>query len=354
VPETLSDAESTLVSRSGRNPKSSPTVLSPEECLALLKRYFGMTASPARPPNPTRRQLIWQITTIAIDIPKEFRKYHVRDFPRKPREIWTRNRRAVKWICSADKIAGGNPWPFPHDYRRCGYCGRRMVGLQAEIRRWWEACAWLNGVPVGPCSDDCSALNPKSLDKSTPTRFSSALGSCRAGSHGGRATTDQHEQIDIRRLRRGGLLEVGARFQVGNIQVHNTGETLLLSWSDAHRKRCCAVRLLRTHCNYGGMRRWLQCPMEGCRRRVGVLYVRGDSIACRECSGLSYRSQREEFGVRRLRRAWAVRARLGLSADLAHPLGAKPHGMHRKTYERLQQHYGRLLDQAFGFIRCGQ
>src|ERR1039457_4167349 len=75
------------------------------------------------------------------------------------------------------------------------YCGRRMLGLQAQIRRWDEACAWLNGVPVGPCSGACPALNPKSLDKSMPTRFSSALGGCRAGSHRGRATTDQHEHI---------------------------------------------------------------------------------------------------------------------------------------------------------------
>jgi hypothetical protein len=200
-----------------------------------------------------------------------------------------------------------------------------MLGLQAQIRRWDEACAWLNGVPVGPCSGACPALNPKSLDKSMPTRFSSALGGCRAGSHRGRATTDQHEHIDIRLLRRGGLLQVGTRFQMGNTQGHNTGATLLLSWGNAHRKRRCAVRLLRTHCNYGGIRRWLQCPVEGCRRRVGVLYVRGDSIACRECSGLACRSQRKEFRVRRLRRAWAVRDRLGLSADLAQRLGAKPH-----------------------------
>ena len=346
MPENLSYAESTVVPRSCRKRKNSPMVLSPEECLALLRRYFGMTASRTRPLNPTRRQIIWQVNTTAIDIPREFRKYHVRGFPREPREIWTRNRMAVKRICSADQMAGGNPWPFRHEYRQCGYCGRRMVGLQAQIRRWYEACAW---VPVWPCSGACAASNPKSLDKSMPSRFSSALGGCRAGSHGGRATTDQHQQLDIRLLRRGGLLQAGARFQMGKIHGHNTGATLLLSWSNAHGKRRCAVRLLRTHCNYGGVRRWLQCPVESCRRRVGVLYLKDDSIACRECTGLAYRSQREEFGFRRLRRAWAVRARLGLSADLARPLGAKAPRMHRKTYERLRQHYGRLLDQTFGF-----
>ena len=92
--ETLSYAESTVVPRSCRNRKNSPTVLSPEECLALLRRCFG--TSRTRPPNPTRRQLIWQVNTTAIDIPREFRKYHVRGFPREPREIWTRNRMAVR------------------------------------------------------------------------------------------------------------------------------------------------------------------------------------------------------------------------------------------------------------------
>jgi hypothetical protein len=41
------------------------------------------------------------------------------------------------------------------------YCGRRMLGLQAQIRRWDEACAWLNGVPVGPLQRRLSSVEPE-------------------------------------------------------------------------------------------------------------------------------------------------------------------------------------------------
>ena len=74
----------------------------------------------------------------------------------------------------------------------------------------------------------------------------------------------------------------------------------------------------------------------------------GRLIACRQCLRLAYRSQREEFGVRRLRRAWTVRLRMGFPADLDCLLGLKPHRMHCKTYGRLRRQYLRLLEQAFG------
>ena len=173
-------------------------------------------------------------------------------------------------------MAGGDPWPFPDNYRQCGYCGRRILGRQAQIRQSDEAYAWLMGMPVGPSCRGCTD-NSKSLVKSAPSQFSSALNGCKTGSHGGRATTNQHEQLDIRRLRRDGLLQAGARFKIGPIQGHNTGVALLLSWSNARRKRRCAVQLLRTLCNYGGIRMWLQCPVKSCRRRVGVLDLKGDS-----------------------------------------------------------------------------
>jgi hypothetical protein len=163
-----------------------------------------------------------------------------------------------------------------------------------------------------------------------------------------KATVDRYEQIDVRHLRRGGLLRPGAQFMVGEIQARNTGTTLSLSWKRGSGRGRGSVRLLRTRCNYGGTRKWLQCPAENCGRRVGVLYLRGDSIACRQCLRLAYCSQREELGVRRLRRARAVRLRMGFSADVDSLLGPKPHRMHCKTYDRLRRQYFQLLEQAFG------
>jgi len=283
-------------------------VASLEELRAMFERASCAGVSRIRC-NPSKRQIIWQVETTAIDIPKEFGEYHVRTFPRGPRELWTRNRSAAQRISALDRLAGGNPWPFPHDYRRCGYCGLRMIGLQAQIRQFHEAWAWMNGIAVSPCGCDCTASptanKPNPLGQSAVTRFSDALGGCRAGSHGGKETTEQYERLDIRLLRRAGWHKAGSRFNVGGMQAHNEGSSLVLAWGD---RSYCAIRLLRTGCNFGGVRMWLQCPQSDCGRRVGVLYRKGDFLACRQCLRLRYCSQREESGVRSLRRARALQA----------------------------------------------
>jgi hypothetical protein len=203
-------------------------------------------------------------------------------------------------------------------------------------------------ISVIRCGSDCTssptAEKPKSSGKSPLSRFSAALRGCRAGSHGGNDTTEQYERLDIRVLRRAGWHKAGSRFRVGSIRGHNKGNWLVLAWGD---RSCCAIRLLRTGCNFGGVRLWLQCPQSDCGRRVGVLYRKGDILACRQCLGLRYFSQRDDSGVRMLRRARALRARLGLSGDFDE-FGPKPYRMHRKTYRHVRQLYGMLLVQAFG------
>ena len=85
-------------------------------------------------------------------------------------------------------------------------------------------------MPAGPCGRHCVAPSPKSLGKSASSQFSGALDACRAGSCGGRATVDRYEQIDVRLLRRRGLLQAGAQFKLGSIRGRNAGTHLLLSW----------------------------------------------------------------------------------------------------------------------------
>ena len=268
-----------------------------EELLAWFERQVRAGTSRIQC-NPSKRQIIWQVTTTVTDIPKEFDKYHVRAFERSPREIWTRNHEAAKRICAGDWRAGGNPWPFPHEYRRCAYCGRQMIGSGAWYRRIQEACAWLGGTPVGSCSRYCNGPetteNPKSLGKSPLSSFSDALNGCRAGLRGGRDTVDNCDSLDVRILRRHGHLKAGSRFNFGSIRGRYTGARLMLFLGDQCGR--CTVRLLHTRCNYGGVRKWLQCPVEGCGRRVEVLYLKGKSLGCRRCLGLSYCSQREEWG----------------------------------------------------------
>jgi len=96
------------------------------------------------------------------------------------------------------------------------------------------------------------------------------------------------------------------------------------------------VQLAYTACNYGGRRPWFLCPAQGCGRRVGKLYSAGKYFLCRHCYDLAYRSQNISEGDRLLRKAQAIRERLGASLCVWDPIFSKPKGMHWKTFERLR------------------
>ena len=55
------------------------------------------------------------------------------------------------------------------------------------------------------------------------------------------------------------------------------------------------VRLTTTTLPWGGSRYWFICPLDGCGRRVGCLYLPrgGKYFGCRHCYDLTYESQRE-------------------------------------------------------------
>lgn len=62
------------------------------------------------------------------------------------------------------------------------------------------------------------------------------------------------------------------------------------------------VMLVTTRCNYGKHRWWFRCPVVGCCRRVGKLYLPPGAkyFGCRHCHSLTYESCRESHG-------WAYR-----------------------------------------------
>jgi hypothetical protein len=155
--------------------------------------------------------------------------------------------------------------------------------------------------------------------------------------------------LDVRRLQREGLLMPGRAFgwnwsrngeTIASIQIRTEVGRLLLKYlsrsrGDEWRSMEYPVWLESTACNYGGKRAWFICPVQGCGRRVAILYG-GSVFACRHCHLLAYQCQRETYDDRAMRRADAIRQRLGWGAGIANPPGGKPKGMHWRTYERLK------------------
>jgi hypothetical protein len=126
------------------------------------------------------------------------------------------------------------------------------------------------------------------------------------------------------------------RVQQGRVllwyRIRQRGE----DWQDIEEP----VSLVWTSCRYGGQRPWFICPGavrgRGCGRRVAILYGAGRYFLCRHCYDLTYESQREDLPTRLISKAQKIRRRLGGSTSSMEPFPAKPKGMHRRTYARLQ------------------
>ena len=99
--------------------------------------------------NPTRPQFIWRVETTAIEIPREFWCYAVPGFTQERRVIWTRQRKIAQQISNADEQAGGHPWPFQYESRKCLLCGQWRIGFRAQIQRENESIVWLGKQAMG-------------------------------------------------------------------------------------------------------------------------------------------------------------------------------------------------------------
>ena len=183
-----------------------------------------------------------------------------------------------------------------------------------------------------------------------------------------KSTTEECRSLDVRRLRREGLLKPARLFswswsragrEVASIgalvEGHDGPERVVLlfrrtrgpsgEWEDV--REC--VPLFWTACNFGGERPWFICPGAGCGRRVAILYGPGKYFLCRHCYDLVYESKRDNAMYRALHKAQAIRERLGGSANMMEPFPEKPKGMHWKTYERLWwEHHEAEMEQLAG------
>lgn len=148
---------------------------------------------------------------------------------------------------------------------------------------------------------------------------------------------DAFRQLDIRPWHRRGHLRLGNVFYVhwerggvclGSMGVRAEADRVVLvyrqrshdgNWTDVSY----GVRIERTPCNLGGSRPWFICPEADCARRVAILYA-GDTVACRHCHRLVYPSTRQTSASRAMRRADALRARLGWNLGVLNPSGSRP------------------------------
>ena len=94
------------------------------------------------------------------------------------------------------------------------------------------------------------------------------------------------------------------------------------------------IGYLMTATPFGQSRRWFQCP--GCARRCRILYG-GKRFRCRQCQGLRYECQYEPTTQRASRQQRKVRRRLGGSTNLMEEFPPRPSGMHRTTYQALEE-----------------
>jgi hypothetical protein len=180
------------------------------------------------------------------------------------------------------------------------------------------------------------------------------FGSTRRGWVNTSDTVEGSRSLDIGCLNRAGCLRPGYwggwewsrdGERLASIQLRRDSDSLVLSyrvraygeeWQDIEQR----TRIIWMPCRFGGARPYFICPgiVNGsvCSRWVTKLYGGGRYFLCRHCYRLADASQREDFHDRALRRANKIRMRLSGEPGIALTFPARPKGMHRKTYQRLQ------------------
>lgn len=190
------------------------------------------------------------------------------------------------------------------------------------------------------------------------------IGSGRHWHYGARDTTGDLRAIDIRRWKRDGLLKPPNAFRwqwsrhgdvVAVINVGIAPNRIVLDYryqrgDEPWQPVNYSIYLNWTECHLGGERPWFLCPVEGCGRRVAILYG-GEIFACRKCQQLAYGSQRESEIDRATRRADKIRERLQWTPGILNGDEGRPKGMHRRTFNRLVAKHDHYVGVAMAGMR---
>ncbi|GAB0151606.1 hypothetical protein [Marinobacterium sp. BA1] len=190
------------------------------------------------------------------------------------------------------------------------------------------------------------------------------MGSLSSGRHpaeDAKGLTYRHPALDIRSWNKDQLAAIGNRYRldwlyrdetVGTMEIEIQPGQLMLSdcrfgntnlWAD----QSMSIDLTWTACNFGGVRPWFTCPVPGCGRRTGLLYLSG-VFACRHCHKLAYRSQRQTEYQRAIDRTQRLRKKLGWPAGILTPCGNRPKGMHETTFRKLEAKHNACWLDALG------
>lgn len=162
-------------------------------------------------------------------------------------------------------------------------------------------------------------------------------------------TVEQARRIDIRYMRKRGLLRPGVNGTLNwNRGGTPTGEISFTAhecsldlryrvqehggdWESINQ----TIQLSLTPCHYGGHRKWLVCPH--CARRVALLCFASKRFYCRTCCRLAYGSQREDK-LGRMARARDKLAKRIFEDDSY----TRKKGMHHRTFEKQAERYFNL------------
>ncbi len=179
-----------------------------------------------------------------------------------------------------------------------------------------------------------------------------------------RVTTEEVKQIDIRWFNKQGYLKRNTEGTLSwnqggepsgkiGFQMFNDRMTLNYryqinggDWQEVQEE----IYFDKTECNYGGVRKWFECPT--CMNRVAVLYLNKGRFECRKCSDVVYGSQQESDLDRLTRKARTIRHKLDIGNqeefnpdNLSDWVYYKPKHMHWKTFKRLKQAENWLQDK---------
>ena len=173
---------------------------------------------------------------------------------------------------------------------------------------------------------------------------------------GTKTTIEETKRIDIRYMRKQGLLKSGTTGSLrwscrgepsGDIRYSCYSNYLQLNfryreyggeWEPMEQR----IEFDRTPCHYGGERPWFRCPH--CNKRVAVLYGYDIQFLCRHCYQIPYSSQQESYMTNVISQKDKLGERIFEHYDCGEGWGKKK-GLHWKTFNRLHARYQALENQ---------